>query len=155
MGAVSLGGILVHVLAFFGGGLLIGLDTLVSQAFGAGRREDCHRSLVNSIYLSMVMTPFLMLPVWLCAPLLWRLRIEPQLAALAVPYMKALAFGLFPLLLYFAVRRCLQAMNMAQPIAFALVSANVINAFFNWVLILGKWGSHDIGVAGSRSSTAL
>src|SRR5437879_10199342 len=41
--AVSLGGILVHVLAFFGGGLLVGLDTLVSQAFGAGQREDCHR----------------------------------------------------------------------------------------------------------------
>src|SRR5712691_9592016 len=58
--AVSLGGILVHVLAFFGGGLLIGLDTLVSQAFGAGRREDCHRSLLHGIYLSLALTPFLM-----------------------------------------------------------------------------------------------
>src|SRR6266566_2312391 len=55
--AVSLGGILVHVLAFFGGGLLIGLDTLVSQAFGAGQREDCHRSLVHGIYLSLALTP--------------------------------------------------------------------------------------------------
>src|SRR3989442_434230 len=48
IGAVSLGSILFHTLAFFGGGLLIGLDTLVSQAFGAGQREDCHRSLLNS-----------------------------------------------------------------------------------------------------------
>src|SRR5712692_3489348 len=115
--AVSLGSILVHVLAAFGGGVLVGLDTLVSQAFGAGQREDCHRSLVNSIYLSIAMTPFLMVPVWFFAPLLQSLHVEPQVAALAVPYMKALAFGLFPLLLYFAVRRCLQAMNMAQPIA--------------------------------------
>src|SRR5207302_11027026 len=58
--AVSVGGILVHVLAFFGGGLLIGLDTLVSQAFGAGQREDCHRSLVHGIYLSLALTPSLM-----------------------------------------------------------------------------------------------
>src|SRR5690242_16950329 len=62
--AVSLGGILVHVLAFFGLGLLIGLDTLVSQAFGAGQREDCHRSLVHGVYLSIALAPVLMAPVW-------------------------------------------------------------------------------------------
>src|SRR2546429_5156937 len=83
--AVSLGVILVLVLAFFGGGLLIGLDTLVAQAFGAGRREDCHRSLVNSIYLSMVMTPFLMTAVWFFNPLLRRLHICPQIPALRSP----------------------------------------------------------------------
>src|SRR5205807_6639899 len=49
IGSVSISSNLFNVLAFFGGGLLIGLDTLVAQAFGAGRREDCHRSLVNSI----------------------------------------------------------------------------------------------------------
>src|SRR5690349_952913 len=88
IGAVSISTNLFNVLAFFGGGLLIGLDTLVSHAFGAGRREDCHRSLVNSIYLSIVMAPLLMLPVWFFDPLLRRLRIDPQVAALAVPYMK-------------------------------------------------------------------
>src|SRR5579885_2445527 len=46
IGAVSISSNLFNVVAFFGGGLLIGLDTLVSQAFGAGQREDCHRSLV-------------------------------------------------------------------------------------------------------------
>src|SRR6201984_1779179 len=92
IGAVSISSNLFNVLAFFGGGLLIGLDTLVAQAFGAGRREDCHRSLVNSIYLSMVMTPFLMLPVWFFDPFLRRLHIEPQVAALAVPYLKELPF---------------------------------------------------------------
>jgi len=155
IGAVSISSNLFNVLAFFGSGVLMGLDTLVAQAFGAGKREDCHRSLVNSIYLGLVMTPLLMIPVWYFDPLLRRLRIEPQVAALAVPYMKALAFGLFPLLLYFAVRRCLQAMNMAQPIAFALVTANVINALFNWILIYGKWGAPKMGVVGSGWSTAI
>ena len=155
IGSVSISSNLFNVLAFFGGGVLIGLDTLVAQAFGAGQREDCHRSLVNSIYLSIVMTPFLMVPVWYFEPLLQSLRVEPQVAALAVPYMKALAFGLFPLLLYFAVRRFLQAMNMAQPIAFALVSANIINALFNWILIYGKWGAPAMGVVGSGWSTAI
>ena len=69
IGAVSISSGIFNVLAFFGGGLLIGLDTLVAQAFGAGKREDCHRSLVNGIYLSIVMTPFLMAPVMSYLPL--------------------------------------------------------------------------------------
>jgi len=155
IGSVSISSNLFNVLGFFGSGVLMGLDTLVAQAFGAGKREDCHRSLINSIYLSLVMTPFLMIPVWYFDPLLKHLGIETQVAALAVPYMKALAVGLFPLLLYFAVRRCLQAMNMARPIAFALVTANLINALFNWILIYGKWGAPAMGVVGSGWSTAI
>src|SRR6202048_313045 len=65
MGAVSLGSNIFIVLALFGAGLLMGLDTMVSQAFGAGQREDCHRSLINSIYLSIALTPILAAPVWL------------------------------------------------------------------------------------------
>ncbi len=45
IGAVSLGGILFFTVAVGGMGLLLGLDTVVSQAFGAGKVEDCHRYL--------------------------------------------------------------------------------------------------------------
>ena len=152
--AVSLGGILVHLLAFFGGGLLIGLDTLVSQAFGAGQREDCHRSLVHGIYLSFALAPLLMAPVWFFEPLLRYARIPPDIIALTVPYSKAMAWGTLPLLLYFAIRRCMQGMNMVRPIAFALVTANIINAVGNWLLIYGKLGAPAMGAVGSGWSTA-
>ncbi len=153
--AVSLGGILVHVLAFFGGGLLIGLDTLVSQAFGAGRREDCHRSLLHGIYLSLALAPFLMAPVWFFDPLLRFARISPDIISVAVPYSKAMAWGTLPLLLYFAVRRCMQGMNMVRPISFALVTANIINAVGNWLFIYGRLGAPAMGAVGSGWSTAF
>jgi MATE family multidrug resistance protein len=155
MGAVSLGSNIFMVLALFGGGLLLGLDTLVSQAFGAGKREDCHRSLVNSIYLSIALTPFLAAPVWLLPSLLKGMKVDPAVLAQTIPYAKALAAGLLPLLLYFAVRRCLQAMNMVKPVAFALITANIINAFGNWLLIYGKWGFPAMGSVGSGWSTAI
>ncbi|HET9803327.1 MAG TPA: MATE family efflux transporter, partial [Candidatus Acidoferrum sp.] len=65
IGAVALSSNIFTVVALFGLGLLLGLDTLVAQAFGAGQREDCHRSLVNSIYLSIALTPPLLACVWL------------------------------------------------------------------------------------------
>jgi len=155
MGAVSLGSAVFMVLALFGEGLLLGLDTLVSQAFGAGLREDCHRSLVNSVYLSVALTPLLAGPVWLLPRFFARWGVDPGVATQSVPYTKALAWGLFPLLLYFAVRRCLQAMNMVRPVAFALVTANIINAVFNWLLIYGKLGLPAMGTVGSGWSTAI
>src|SRR5260221_14679638 len=57
IGAVALGSNVFTTIALFGLGLLLGLDTLVSQAFGADQREDCHPPLVNSIYLSITLTP--------------------------------------------------------------------------------------------------
>src|ERR1700726_3560201 len=79
MGAVSLGSNIFIVLGLFGGGLLLGLDTLVSQAFGAGLREDCHRSLINSIYLSIALTPILAAPVWLLPRLLGSMEVDPAI----------------------------------------------------------------------------
>jgi MATE family multidrug resistance protein len=155
MGAVSLGSGIFMVLALFGEGLLLGLDTLVAQAFGAGKREDCHRSLVNGVYLSIALTPFLAAPVWLMERFLTAVRVDANVLSETIPYTKALAAGLFPLLLYFAVRRCLQAMNMVRPVAFALVTANIINAVFNWILIYGKWGAPAMGTVGSGWSTAI
>jgi MATE family multidrug resistance protein len=155
MGAVSLGSAVFMVLALFGEGLLLGLDTLVAQAFGAGKREDCHRSLLNGVYLSIALTPLLAAPVLGMPQFLRAIHVDRAVAFETIPYTNALAVGLFPLLLYFAVRRCLQAMNMVRPVAFALITANIINAVGNWIFIYGKLGAPAMGTVGSGWSTAI
>jgi MATE family multidrug resistance protein len=45
-------------------------------------------------------------------------------------------------------------MNMVRPIAFALITANIINAVGNWILIYGKLGAPAMGAVGSGWSTA-
>ena len=45
IGAAGIGNALHIAFAIFGMGLLLGLDTLVSQAYGAGDHRDCHRWL--------------------------------------------------------------------------------------------------------------
>jgi multidrug resistance protein, MATE family len=155
IGAVSISSSIFVVFAFFAEGLLAGLDTLVSQAFGAGRRGDCHRSLVNGIYLSILITPILLIPIWLIPSHFEQWGVSPEVAVLALPYMRTLAVGLFPLILYFAVRRTLQGMNMVRPIAFALLSANLINFLGNYIFIFGKLGFPALGVTGSGLATAF
>jgi MATE family multidrug resistance protein len=155
IGAVSVASGLFVVFAFFGEGLLVGLDTIVSQAFGAGKREDCHTSLVNGIYLSFAIAPFLAVPVWVIPRYFESFGVTHPVAVLAAPYMRTLSAGLVPLLLYFAVRRTLQGMNMVRPIAFALLSANVVNLAGNYLLVFGHFGVPAYGVTGSGIATCI
>jgi MATE family multidrug resistance protein len=155
IGAVSLGTVLFYLIALYGGSILLGLDTLVSQAFGAGDIEDCHHSLINSIYLVLIMTPFLMAIVWFTIPLMPRFGVNPAVLALTAPFLKAVLWSTFPLLLYFAFRRYMQGMNLVKPIMFVLITANAVNLAGNWVLIYGHLGFPTMGVAGSGWATCI
>ena len=153
IGAVSLGSILFNAVAIFGTGLMLGLDTLVSHSYGAGNVEDCHHSLVNGVYLSLGITPFLMGIVRLFEPILRSLDIQASVLNQAIPYLRALNWGTLPLLLYFVFRRYLQGMNLAKPVMFALISANLVNLVGNWSLVYGHLGFRPMGTVGSGWST--
>ncbi len=155
IGAVSLSSIAYYVVAIFGTGLMLGLDTLVSQSYGAGNLKDTHKSLINGVYLSVGLTPVLMGVVWLWVPVLRLLNIDPAVTSQAIPYLEALNWGTFPLLLYFVFRRYLQGVNLVKPVMFSLISANVVNFVGNWVLIYGHWGARAMGTVGSGWSTSI
>ncbi len=155
IGAVSLGGILFITVGLFAGGLLLGLDTLVSHAFGAGKVADCHRSMLSGVYLSLALAPLLMGFIWLWVPLLRASTIDPGVLRDAIPYLNALTWGTLPLMLYFAFRRYLQAMNLVRPVTFALVTANLVNLAGNWILIYGRLGAPAMGVVGSGWATCI
>jgi len=155
IGGVSLGGILFITVAFFGTGLLLGLDALVPQAFGAGRLEECHRFLLSALYLSALLAAVLTAAIWWCVPLLRSFGIHPAVMREAVPYLKALLWSMFPLLVYSAFRGYLQAMNLVKPVMFALVSANLVNVAANWVLIYGHLGAPAMGAEGAGWATCI
>jgi multidrug resistance protein, MATE family len=153
--AVSLGSIVFMTMAIFGTGLMLGLDTLVAQAFGANNIGDCHHSLINGIYVSLVAAPILQGVVWLIGNSLRSFGIQPEVLKYALPYLHALSWGMLPLLIYFVARRYLQGMNRAVPVMFALISANLINLLGNWVFIFGRFGFRAMGPSGSGWSTCV
>lgn len=155
IGAIGIGSSAFYSFAIFGMGLLLGLDTLVSQAYGAGDREDCHKSLTQGVYLAIALTVPLMVLFAAMPPLFRTLEIVEPVSELAGTFIHVLSFSTLPLLLYAAFRRYLQAMGHVRPVMFVLISANLINWFFNWLLIEGHWGVPRLGVAGSALSTCF
>ena len=155
IGAVSLGSVLYYVVAIFGTGLMLGLDTLVSHSYGAGDLEDAHRSLVNGVYLSLGLAPILMGVVWSWEPLLHWLRIQPLVMAQTIPYLRALNWSTFPLLLYLCSGAICKESNLAKPVMFSLLSANLLNLALDWALIYGHLGFPAMGTVGSGWATCI
>ena len=155
IGAAGVGSSAYYSFAIFGMGLLLGLDTLVSQAYGAGNREDCHRSLTQGVYLALFLTVPLTALFAAMPPIFNELGINPEVSALAGPFVVTLGWGTLPLLLYGAFRRYLQGIGHVRPVMFALISANLVNWLFNWLLIEGHWGFPPLHVVGSALSTCL
>jgi MATE family, multidrug efflux pump len=153
IGAVGIGNNVFLAVAIFGMGLLLGLDTLVSQAFGARRLDECHRWLWHGLVLAVGLSAPLATLVWFTPVLLVRLGVHSAVLPLATGYVRALAWSLLPLLLYAACRRYLQGRSIVRPVGFALVTANVVNAVTNWVLIYGKFGLPALGVEGAAWAT--
>ena len=70
IGAAGVGNSLHLGFAIFGMGLLLGLDTLVSQAYGAGNRRLCRAWLGRGVQLALITT----VPLLLVLGLVWLLQ---------------------------------------------------------------------------------
>jgi MATE family multidrug resistance protein len=155
IGAVGISSSLFMGVCIFAMGLLLGLDTLVSHAFGAGRIDECHRWLAYGVTLSLLLSIPVTIIVLALSSALDRWGLDPVVLRLTQPYLDVLAWSIPPLLLYASFRRYLQGMGVVRPVMVALVLANVLNAFVNWLLIFGHWGAPAMGVRGSAWGTVV
>jgi hypothetical protein len=155
IGAVGVGSTLFMTGAVFGIGLLMGLDTFVSQSFGAGRIAECHRWLFNGLALGALFSVPLMLAIGGMVLLLPRFGFHDEVLVLIRPYVATLVWSALPLMLFAAFRRYLQAMSVVRPVMIALVTANLVNVAGNHLLISGRYGFPALGVVGSAWATVI
>ena len=153
--ATGMGSGVFTAIVIFGMGLMLGLDTLVSQSAGANRLDECLRWLHHGVVLALFVTPAVMMLTWVAYHSIDAWGLNPQIGALARPYLQVIALSAAPLLLYAALRRYLQGIHVVRPVMYALVTANLVNAAANAVLIYGRFVAPTLGVTGSAWATCL
>ena len=153
--AAGVGNAMHIAFAIFGMAVMLGLDTLVSQAYGARDLHECHRWFFDGLALAGLMTvPIMGLLglVWFAIP---AMGFHDAVRPLLESYFGVLMWSTPFLLAYAVCRRYLQAMHAVTPVMFALVTANLINAATNWLLVYGHYGFPALGVAGSAWATVI
>jgi len=157
--AVALAQVLYNTLAFGVGGILLGLDTYLSQSHGAGKLDEANRWLLHGVLLAAILSAVLMAVIHAASFALLHFPVDPIIRTHATAFLRVLNLGTPPLMLALTLRRYLQAFNHVKPIALALVTANVVNAALDWLFLFPhSWSTLTLpgyGVVGAAISTAL
>jgi MATE family multidrug resistance protein len=151
MAAVSLGNNAVMVVMGLGLGLIMGLETFVSQSMGQGDRAGALGWLQQSVWLALlVAAPLSLLSL---APILvfrWA-EIDPAIRALADAYVWARLPGHVFGFAFTSYRSFLSASGRTRPIMNAVLVANLANVALDLGL---AWGL-ELGAAGVGLATSV
>jgi MATE family multidrug resistance protein len=155
IGAVSLANVWIFGTVMLANGILMGMDPVVAQAHGAGDGPRAGRALQTGVGLALLLS----LPValaWLgTEAVLLFFGQDPALARMAHDYTLVQLPSLPFFLGYSALRQYLQGREHMAAAMWVILAANVVNAFFNWVLIFGHLGLPALGLVGAGIATTL
>jgi multidrug resistance protein, MATE family len=137
-------------------GTLLGMGPLVSQAYGAGDRGACRAVLVQGVWLGVALSVPVAAINLVGEPIALMLGQESGVAGLVGGYMGALAWGVFPILLFMAFRQFLEGMGLTKPAMVITFLGLAVNYLGNRVLIYGVEGwVEPMGVVGSGWATTI
>jgi len=155
LGAAGLGNALFFTISILGIGLTLGVDPMISQAFGAGDGVRARHVLWQGIWLALGVTVVLTIPLLFAPMLLPLFDVSEAIRPMAIQFLLVRTAGLAPLLLFLVIRAYLQAQHVTRPMVTAMLIGNVFNFVSDVVLVFG-WGPFPrMGVAGAALSTDL
>ncbi|MBB5519602.1 MATE family efflux transporter [Amphiplicatus metriothermophilus] len=157
LAAASLGLVLYYVAFLAGFGPAMAVSPLVSQALGADRDNvgDVRRSVRMGLWaIALIFAPALIL--FLCTEAIVRaLGQPPALAALAAPYVLALAPGLPFMLAVLMLRNVLAAVDRTRAPLVVIILTTALNGFLNYLLIYGNWGFPRLELVGAGIASSV
>ena len=155
LAAVSLGNSFFFVAMSIGIGFSTAITPLVAEAdsehnFAKGKSAFKHGFVLCSI-LAIVLFALILL----AKPLMYMMNQPQEVVVLALPYLDIIAISLVPLIIFQALKQFSDGMSLTKFPMYATIIANVINVFFNYVLIFGVWGFPRMGVVGAGIGTLI
>ena len=151
--AVGLGSMTYFTGFVVGMGVVMGIDSHSSKAFGAGRPDECGQLLVHTLALALAVAAPIFVLYGLAGPFFRLIGVDPAVVAVALSYIRILRWAVFPGLCFVACRQFLQSMSVTSPLLAAIVVGNLTNAFLDAALIFGRFGAPALGVRGSAFAT--
>ncbi|MBL8950326.1 MAG: MATE family efflux transporter [Myxococcaceae bacterium] len=152
-GAVGLGNAIFIGFGCLGMGIMMALDPLISQAMGAGEPGKARTHFWQGVWLSLIVSVLLAVPVATAPLALPGFGVDASLAHETWRYAVWRAPQLPLLLIFIATRAYLQSVNQTRILFIATVIANVVNFALCWWFVL-ELGFGVVGAAMATVSSA-
>lgn len=156
LAAVSLGAEIFFAVVLILEALGIGSSVLVAQAKGAGRMDEAGKIAGQTVLLGFLVGFLIGIPGLLFADnIVGLFRVEPAVNVLAVSYLNIIFWALPLALMYALVSMVFRGLGRTDIPMYIAIVVNIVNCACNYVLVYGKYGFPQLGVAGSAIGTGL
>lgn len=133
-----------------------GLTIIVSQSIGAKRHLTARRFVETALFFNVVIS-LAYLAFWRSsgALVLSLVGAKGVVLALGTAYVTNLSLQFLTTGFGMTANAVFQGVGNTRPIMVVAISKCIINIFLDWVMIFGKLGFPELGIAGAALATAL
>ena len=155
LAAVSLGSSFVFIGMSIGIGFSTAITPLVSEADAEKDdkkiRSVFHHGLLTCTILGVV----LFILIVLAKPIMLLMHQPKEVVDLAAPYIDWVAFSLIPVIIFQGYKQFADGLSRTKYSMYAILLANIVHIFFNYMLIYGIWIFPKLGILGAALGTVI
>ena len=155
LAGIALGGTVFHLVFLVLSGVLFSVNPIVSQAIGAGHREQAATAVRQSMWVGLLLFLPAFVFYWNCHPILIALGQDQETALASSQYLRAISWGLLPGLWIIALRGFLEGNSDTKPIMMVAILGTMANIGLNYVLMFGKFGFPQLGLVGTGYASSI
>jgi len=137
-------------------GVMTTVNTYVSQCFGRKIYRDCSHYCWQAVYLGLAYTCCTFAVIWPLARPIFQLMSQPEsIIPLEVIYLRIMLVGQFVVVFIWATNQFFMGVHRAEVTMITALISQVVNVLANYVLIFGKFGFPEMGIAGAAWGTVI
>ncbi len=156
LAAVLPAGLVAGIPAFCIMGVFIGLGAFVSQSFGKGEKLQCSAYFWQAIYMGLLFALLILVVCRPAAPKIFEMMgHKPDVVELEVVYFRIMLFAHIGLVFVWAGLQFFAGIHRPSIVMYSAIVAQVVNVIANYILIFGKFGFPQMGIAGAGWGTVI
>ncbi len=137
----------------FGIGMTISVSQLVSMAHGRNDTGKVSHYFFNGFILCSATAIIISLAMVFGRNVVFHLDQDPEVAALAAPFLKLIGLSIIPMLMFMTLKQFTDGLEFTKTAMLLSLCAIPVNIFLNWTLIYGHFGFPRMELMGSGYAT--
>lgn len=155
LAAVAIGNAIYMPIGIFCMATLIVINPIVSQFLGARKFEEIGKSARQMFWLILMLAIPCFFLIRNLDIVMNLVGVTSEIIPIADGYLKAISWGILPLLAYAGVRYFSEGLSVTKPAMYIAAVSLVLNVGANYVLMYGKLGFPQFGAIGTGYATSI
>jgi len=136
-------------------GMTISVSQMVSMAHGRNDAKAVSHFFFNGFCLCALTAVVISGGLVAGRDILGHLKQDPEVVALALPFMKLMGFSIIPMLLFMTLKQFADGLEFTRTAMILSLASLPVNVFLNWLLIYGNWGMPRLELLGAGWGTLI